>query len=248
MKIWTYVRSMSGRYALTIIPLIAALSITVACDQPGQSATTNHNAIQVSATPPGPTPTEDFASMRQSSILTEQAYEGAYATHYANILTESAPTALIFDITHTAIALGPTMTPLPVFPTATPRLGLIDCQVEYYSNNCWVGTVNGQPITVVAGRLRGDHIASVLVFHSLDAQYTFGAYGGEYYPVPCDVYSVGIASISGTLITITPLDYYHHTEYTPTPAPTPIVLVFDLATRQWVSSTCGPLPNQTATP
>jgi hypothetical protein len=246
MKIWTYVRSRRGRYALTLTSLITALFVTIACDQPGQSATSNYNAVQVSPTPPGPTPTKDFASMRQSSILTEQAYEGAYATHDAIVQTQAAPTAAIYGLTYTALALGPTMTPLPVLPTATAEMGFFNCgSMTWQGNSCWSGTVGGHLLTVIAGRARGGQVGSLGVFHGVDMQYLPGLGSDEYYPVPCSIYSVGIASVDGTRFTVVPEDLYHAT---PTPAPTPVVLVFDLATDQWISSTCGPLPNLTTTP
>jgi hypothetical protein len=180
--------------------------------------------------------------------LTEQAYESAYATSESESLTRVEPTALIFDITHTAIAEGPTVTPLPIYPTATPQMGFFNCvSMTYYANSCWSGMVGGQLLTVVVGRAHGGQVASLGVFHGVDMQYLPGLGSDEDYPVPCDIRSVGIAALNGTRFTIVPQSLYGYGA-TPTPAPTPVVLVFDLATRQWVSSTCGPLPNLTATP
>lgn len=255
------------RKGLILIPLAIStvLCLAIACTEPGQPTSIGRSGVQAPASTTSAsstaiytslpaTPTDPLAWMYYSgtgtppALLTQQAYEGAYATSDAQSLTRVAPTAAIIGLTYTAIAetpqyLRPTDTPEPPHPTITPQLGIFDCLVEYYSNNCWAGTVNGQPITVVAGRLRGDNVGSLEIFHSLEAQYSFGKIGGEYYPAPCALYSIGIASVNGSQITITPQDNY--VRGTPTPAPTPVVLVFDLATREWISSTCGPLPEQT---
>lgn len=143
----------------------------------------------------------------------------AYATEVATNL----------EALRTSVALthAPTDVPGPPSPAAspTPMLGILPgCSntnaYEPQAISCWRGVVNGELVEVDAGREgRNGDTSQGMVRVSVRGQQNMDVYN-----TPNRVGPVRIVSVSGPLFTLSTVD----------PGP-PQILVFNLATKQWVS-------------
>ncbi len=184
-------------------------------------------------------------------VLTETPpIQTTYTPNYKEVA--GTEIALTEEAIRTSVALTgvPTWTPgiPPSEPTSTPELGLHSgCSnknsLEPFFINCWGGIVNGDYIDVEVGRegSLGDKQQGVIMVVNISQQ------SSEMYRTPQRVGPVRIVEVDGTRFTLAPIDYYYfetpgalQTPWaTTTPGP---VFVFDIATRQWVSSTPVPTP------
>jgi len=122
----------------------------------------------------------------------------------------------------------PTFPPPPTSgPEPPPPLGLLpddECVAAYHqfaAKNCWIGVWNNEYVKVYAGldTLTDGQGEIVVVTRTL----TLRGYA-VYYPTPARVGSVHTVSASGSRLTLVP----------DAEQPTPVVFIFDIATRQWV--------------
>lgn len=149
------------------------------------------------------------------------------------------------NILKTEVALTPTP-PEPTFgplePTPTLVMGIMPgCPnrggYDYIGVTCWRGVVDSQILTVMVGsespRLQGGSLNQgvVLVYHSAYPMRQPDYNPDEVYRTSFQLGPLRIDSVDGTRFTLETYDALN----TPVPGATPTVIVFDLATRQFVS-------------
>ncbi len=219
---------------VTVIVAIA-LSVIAACNTPEQQATTNR-------------PNEQAANVGTVTVtgtpawqLTREAFITQVADNRATRDVIIEPTRLALAQTSTAIAmtpqaLRPTDTPYPVEPTPTIAMGIMeDCCARngypYLTTGGWVGSVNGEVISVVTGGVWHDTQGLVLIFNSPTPLQPPTIMPNNIYSTPLKIGAVHVASVEGTRLTLAQDDppYPNGTPRTST------TMVFDVATRQFVS-------------
>lgn len=237
------------------------LWLLTACTTVGQSATQPPNgetrtlvAVPTASTPeptriptqgPGTPTAPPTTAARPTTVreATQAARSTADAQYLADIRTKYAP--------YTAVPI-PTLG-LPQ-PTPTWIMGLQGCVngISYapLMLGCWRGYLNGELISAAGGRqTEGDRTQGLLmVFHG--PLFDPLALTTEVYSTPLKLGAVRLVSVDGTRCTLIPYDPLG-SQGTPTPliSPTPSILfVFDLATRQWVTSGPSPVPTLLSTP
>lgn len=202
----------------------------------------------VSSTALAPTATSEASSTSSPDIdATKQAGLQEMNNNYATRVAALAPTTTAIMQTEVALDLTPenlrpTNTLYPVEPTPTLQMGIIvpeqpSSYRDYYISSMWRGTVDG----VLGGVL----LAWGLSYKNSEAHHgVIIVYKGRYetdnlsanqmYDIPTQADMMIITSVSGTRLMLTeatvPPDAY---------IPQPVVggqtLIFDLATRQFVS-------------
>ncbi len=143
----------------------------------------------------------------------------------------------------TAVALSPTIDKSQLSfgtpePTWTPQMGMLPGCVNATPRgpqclSAWRGVVNGQITDVQAGQYGsgGDELQGLVLVH------TWGQAQDDIYDTPQRVGAVRIATVNGTLFTLTPDDPQYQ-----------VTFYFDLASRQWTPSTPGPSPSVPVSP
>ncbi len=254
--------SHKGWYQLPALLAVGfVLTILIACNETSQTAST---AANVSMTP---TQSSATSSPYMDTDATQQAADDQLATYEVAQRTSVAPTTIIFDITKTAIALTPinlrlTFTPYPTAPIPTPLTGIVNgggaIPGPYAILNYWLGTVDGQVGAVASGswrygwqRNQDQNEGLIFVYKG---QFLLVPTSPEVYRVPIEVGAMLITSVSGTQVTLSE-SVYDAASNSIIPLPGGAIVVFDIATRQFLSAQCGqssssctPVPIGTTTP
>lgn len=220
---------LSGKHLLFVGSILLAFCVLAACGETVYQTTPEPTYVPVPTVAPSPT---DGIPPGEA---THAVLDTRIAEHQSQIMTE--------------VALTPPR-PVPGYitplPTPTYWLGLH----EGCANNpngyvpqiisCWRGTVNSQVIAVASGG-QGDsgdtRQGLFMVFPGPGIDVTNPA--TEFYSTPLQLGGMRIVSVNGTRFTLA------QNPYEPpwiTPA-ADVRLVFDVATRQWLSPSPGPSPS-----
>jgi hypothetical protein len=218
-----------GRLLWGAISIMLMLSLAAAC----------------SGTMPSELPAGAAIGMTQTTLPTsDRGYPTDFPTT-VNHETFDAEVEQNENTLKTEVALTPTP-PEPTFgppePTPTLVMGIMPgCPnrggYDYIGVMCWRGLVDGQILTVMVGsespRLQGGDISQgvVLVYHSANPMHQPDYYPDEVYKTPFQLGPIRIDSVDGMRFTLETYDALS----TPVPGATPTVIIFDLATRQFVS-------------
>lgn len=208
-------------------------------------------AATVTGVPPVPTRTANAAAtLTVGEILAEIRAGGA-----TKVVAEAQGALTTIPLEQTALARpSPTLyiipTPWPTsLPEPTPVLGrqpLEDCATGIHgfdATNCWIVLLDNQFVyidggnsyNVISGDLSDTSIGTILVF---TRPLTLSGIGSsELYRTPQQLGPVDITMVDGSLVTVV----------TDNPG-TSVSFVFDLATRQWVTSGPSPVPTLLSTP
>lgn len=220
---------------------VLILSVLTSC-----GASDSGTVLQVATVIPQPTVT--YSGSMPTAYPTQVESRHAYDTRVAQTRAQWA----------TEIAQIPTWTPGSPPPTETPEptptliMGFHGCANANthipQQFDCWRGIVNGELLSIAAGREGnfGDPTQGLFMINH-------GPYFDptdpttELYPTPLKLGGMQIVSIDGTRFTLAPHD--PRTTRTPPVNQTPTVtLIFDLSTRQWVSETPLPTPSLSTSP
>ncbi len=216
--------------------MILAVPMLTACGTQGQATTPQPTELPVPTIPPSELVSTPTATWFSTIDATRHAVETVSEQDRADLFTRYA------------------LSPTPPFPTLGPPqptetwiMGLHECSEGsgYYPQvyGCWRGIVNGELISIAGGRQGsgGDTTQGLLmVFHG--PLFDPLAPTTEYYSTPVRLGGVRLVSVDGSRLTLVPYNpWYPQATYPPD-----TTFVFDLDTRQWVSS--PPSPTITITP
>lgn len=216
----------------------AALCSLIACESPSQPSKQPNAAVGAAAT---------YTQVQDSLAATKQALDNVYETRLEQMQTA----AVSSQVPTNSSGPPPTDTPGPsptwetgVFRSCTGGTG------GFRFIDCWRGTANGGIVSVVAGGLpiyteggkgsapTGHSKAALMVGqgpYMPHAQIIVGSPdNAQFYYVPLDAEQVGIVSANGTQLTLV----VDNAQRTPTTA----TLIFDVATRQFISASGTPIP------
>jgi hypothetical protein len=223
----------------TGLAMLIAFALLVGC---GTTENSNTNVVAIHS----PSAAATIGDPTQTNI-SRRAYETQVAQARASFSTQ--------------IAARPTRTPGPPPPTHTAEpqptleIGFSGCSnanthiPQQFS--CWRGIVNGELLSVASGRegTFGDQSQGlIMINHGSD--FDPMSPNTEIYSTPLKLGTMRIVKVEGTLFTLIPIDMRTPgVLLTPRSLPTAgPILVFDLATRQWLTQTQTPGPLSSPSP
>jgi hypothetical protein len=233
-------RRYSDQLRLLLVTVSVALMLVtiIACERPNQPSVSASVAVGAAST---------ATQILDPLAATKQAFDDLYETRL-----DQMRTAAVLSHVPTHVP-GPPPTDTPG-PSPTWEMGIFrSCSSGgrgFGYIDCWRGTSNGEIVSVVAGGLpiyaeggkgsapTGHAKAALMVGrgpYMPHAQIIVGSPDNAvFYYVPLDAELVGILSANGARLTLA-VDNAQHT-------PTAATIIFDVATRQFISASGTPIP------